>query len=326
MDRRRFLALPVAAGLLTTLATAALAAEPTRRLAFFSWRGPCDSSSSIHDSLLAALGKVGWTEGRNLSVQRHCDIAGENAAPAAARALATSGADVVSVWGAFHVRALQSASVPLPIAAFVDDAVAEGLADEYAKPRGNVTGVCVRHPDWERKSLEYFRKLVPRMKRLAIVGEGPEGSPPGSLMRGVDTAARAAGIETIVRMAAGADLGRLLSELGRDGVRAAYIWTRRSEGSGALVELATQQRIATLTLYPDGVDAGFLMGYMVVNNKADARMAAIIDKILRGTGPALIPWELPDEPVLAVNLKTAKRLGIAVPQDILIPATNVVPE
>ena len=271
-----------------------------------------------------ALRKVGWTEGRNLAVQRHCDIAGEDAAPAAARVLAAAGPELVSVWGAFVVRALQKASIAVPIAAFVDDAVVEGLTDEYRKPKGNVTGVCLRHPDWERKSVEYFQKLVPQMKRLAIVGEGPPGSNPTSLMRGVDAAARAAGIETIVRKAPGSDFGRLFSQMSRDGIRAAYLWTLQVEQSAPLVELATEQRIATLTLYPEGVDAGFLLGYMVVNNKADARMAAIIDKILRGMNPSLIPWELPDEPILAINLKTAKRLGITVPPDILIPASHVV--
>ena len=66
------------------------------------------------------------------------------------------------------------------------------------------------------------------------------------------------------------------------------------------------------------------MAYMVVNGKAEARMAAIIDKILRGTPPAQIPWELPDEPVLAVNLRTAKKLGIGVAPEILIRANQVV--
>lgn len=323
MDRRRFLALPLGAVLLPGPAAAAPAPEPMHRLAFFTWRGSC-GPATIQDSLLAALRKAGWSEGRNLAVQRHCDIAGEDAAPAAARALAASAPELVSVWGAFVVRELQRASIGIPIAAFVDDAVAEGLADEYRKPRGNVTGVCLRHPDWERKSLEYFRKLVPRLKRLAIVGEGPPGSNPTSLMRGVDRAARDAGIETIVRKAPAGDFGRLFSELSRDGIRAAYLWTLKTEESGPLVELATQQRIATLTLYPEGVEAGCLMGYMVVNNKADDRMAAIIDKMLRGMTPALIPWELPDEPVLAINLKTAKRLGIVVPPEILIPANQVV--
>ena len=324
MHRRRFLALPLAAALLPGPGAAATpASEPMRRLAFFTWRGSC-GPETVQDSLLGALRKVGWREGRNLLVQRHCDIAGEDAAPAAARALAAAQPELVSVWGAFVVRALQQASIAIPIAAFVDDAVAEGLADEYRKPRGNATGVCLRHPDWERKSLEYFRKLLPQLKKLAIVGEGPPGSNPTSLMRGVDAAARAAGIETIVRKAPAADFGRLFAELGRDGIRAAYVWTLKTEESGPLVELATQQRIATLTLYPEGVDAGFLMGYMVVNNKAEERMAAVIDKMLRGMSPTLIPWELPDEPVLAINLKTAKRLGIVVPPEILIPANQVV--
>lgn len=274
--------------------------------------------------MLAALRDAGWTEGRNLAVQRYCDVTDENAAPAAARALATSGPELVSVWGAFVVRVLQREAGAIPIAAFVDDAVAEGLADEYRKPKGNVTGVCLRHPDWERKSLEYFRKLAPQLKRLAIVGEGPPGSDPTSLMRGVDAAAREAGIATTIRKASLADFGGLFSELRREGIRAAYLWTRKTVEIGPVAELATRQRIATLTLYPEGVEAGVLMGYMVVNNRAEARMAAIIDKMLRGMATALIPWELPDDPVLAVNLQTAKRLGIPVPPEILIGATRVV--
>ena len=324
MDRRRFLTLPLGAALLPGSAAAATpASEPMRRLAFFTWRGTC-GPESLQDSLLASLRDVGWREGRNLAVHRECAITDEEAAPAAARKLATSGADLVSVWGAFVVRVLQREAGKIPIAAFCDDAVAEGLTDEYRKPKWNVTGVCVRHPEWERKSVEHFRRLVPQLKKLAIVGEGPPGSPPTSLMRGVDAAARAAGIETITVKAPLPDFGRVFAELSRGGVRAAYLWTRKTEEIGPVVELATRQGIASLTLYPEGVEAGVLMGYMVVNNKAEARMAAIIDKLLRGTPPELIPWELPDEPVLAINLPTAKRLGIAVPPDILILANRVV--
>src|SRR5690349_7617001 len=113
MDRRRFLCLPVAAALLPTRANAG-AADGKRRLAFFSWRSTC-GPDSLQESILPALRAAGWTEGHNLSIERHCAFADNDAAPALANALARSGADVAVVWGAFSVGPLRRATTSIPI-------------------------------------------------------------------------------------------------------------------------------------------------------------------------------------------------------------------
>jgi putative ABC transport system substrate-binding protein len=324
MNRRGLLIASLGVAAVPPLARAsAMNPQARHALGFFSWRGTCRESTN-QDSLLLALRQVGWKEGANLRVERQCrEIEQERSTPLA-EALVKSGVEVVSVWGAFDVRNVRKATPSIPIAAFCDDSVAEGLTDDYRKPKGNVTGVCLRHPDWERKALEHFRRLVPQMKKLAIVGEGDPRGTPTSLMRGVDKAAREAGIETVTRIAPLDEFGRIFSELGAAGFRAVYLWTRDTARSGPVVELATRQHIATLFLYPDAVDVGALMSYMVVNSRDEERMAAIIDKILRGTNPPDIPWELPDEPVLGINLQTAKRLGLQVPPEMRIRATKVV--
>ena len=271
------------------------------------------------------LHELGWTDGRTVEIQyRWAEGHAERWAEIAAEFVRLK-VDVIVTGGNAAVAAKQASSAVPIVFALVDDPVGLGLIASLARPGGNVTGLSIQNPDLAGKRVELLREVVPGLRRLAIMAnvELPSAA---SEMREVQTAARTLGLDAAtfpIRRAE--DIAPAFEAL-KGSADALYV-----VGDGLVithrVRINTLALIARLpTIYPvrEYVEVGGLMSYGPNFPDLFRRAADYVDKILRGAKPGEIPVEQPTKFDLAINLTTAKALGLTVPESFLLRADEVI--
>jgi putative ABC transport system substrate-binding protein len=205
------------------------------------------------------------------------------------------------------------------------DPVGGGLVASLARPGGNITGLSVEASDLATKKLELLREIVPRLRRLAIMGN--VGNPEAMLEMGdVEAAARTLGLELApLEIRRPEDIAPAFEALKAQAealyvVQDALVTANRT----AIITLALGARLPTIFASRDHVQAGALMSYGPNFSEMFRRAAEYVDKILRGTKPGDIPVEQPTKFNLAINLTTAKALGITIPASLLARADEVI--
>jgi putative ABC transport system substrate-binding protein len=226
--------------------------------------------------------------------------------------------------------AAQQATRTLPIVfPAASDPVASGLVTSLARPGGNVTGLSVLSPELVGKCLELLKQAVPGVTRVAALwqpgglGERTEKD----MLKRAEVAARALGVRLQVVEARGPDdFDRAFSDMTRARAGALTVLTSNMLiiERRRLVDLAAKTRLPAVYPWREGVDAGGLMSYGP--NLADMfrRAATYVDKILKGAKPADLPVEQPTKFELVINLKTAKALGLTIPQSVLGRADELI--
>jgi putative ABC transport system substrate-binding protein len=265
--------------------------------------------------MVKLLGELGYEQGRNLRVEAVAP-AGMRDLPSAASRLVARQPDVLVADGP-AVMALAAFTQTIPIVCEgVPDPVAGGLARSLARPGGNVTGLSTGTPDTAGIVFGFLKQMRPALKRIAVLHS--EGAPVRVQMRAHAEAAVAAGLEWILApINAIEDAEKALAPLAGQAAWMGPLGHPRLWRP--VLETAHKHRIATVGGYP-----GTLMWYSREFTDAPRRVAAIIDKILKGAKPGDIPFELPDRPVFTLNLTTARAIGVEVPQDVLLRATEVI--
>lgn len=331
--RRALISPLVAMAVLTAalLAPEALVAQGSARLPrvgvlIISKAAPNDTAPS---GLVQGLRELGYVDGRNVAFEwRDASGRPERLAPLAAE-LVQAKVDVIVAGGPGPLAALRAATSTIPIVAVSGgDPVSEGWAKSLARPAGNVTGLTVTYPELGPKRLELVRQTLPAIVRVAIVmapGELP-GQGAGLARQMVD-AARSLGLQPQVLEVRGpADFERVVREA-RDArsqalftVETTFIVVNRDR----LAALAVQQGLPVIGEFTAfGVD-GVLVAYGANLNELWRRSATWVDRILKGTPAGDLPIEQPTKLELTVNLKTARALGMAIPQSLLLRADRVV--
>src|SRR3989441_5896570 len=232
---------------------------------------------------------------------------------------------LMSSWAQAHPKPWPPSTRPGPspfVFAAVSDPVQSGLVTSLARPSGNVTGLSILAPELVGKCLEQLKQAVPGVSRVAVLwqpGAVPERTEK-DMLKGAEVAARALGVRPQFVEARGpADFDRAFSEMTRARARALtvlvstmFIIERRR-----LVDLAAKNRLPAVYLLREVLDAVGLMAYGP--NFADLyrRAATYVDRILKGTKPGDLPVEQPTKFELVINLKTAKALGLTIPQSLL---------
>jgi ABC-type uncharacterized transport system substrate-binding protein len=218
----------------------------------------------------------------------------------------------------------------LPIVVIaIGDPVTSGLVTSLARPGGNVTGSSILDPDLVGKCLEQLKQAVPGVSRVAVlwhpgaVGKRTEED----MLKGAEVAASSLGVRLQFVEARGpADFDRAFSEMTR--ARAGAVTVLSSlmffNERRRLADLAAKNRLPAVYPAKDFVDAGGLMAYGA--NRADLfrRAATYVDKILKGAKPGDLPVEQPTKFELVINLKTAKALGLTIPQSVLVRADHII--
>jgi putative ABC transport system substrate-binding protein len=336
MDRRAFIGTLTGGLLAAPLAAEAQKSEKMARVGVLGV-GPTPSPEELAKSvstnpLWLSMRQLGWVDGQNMVVERRFGESADQLRAGAAD-LVRLKVDVLFVGGAGLAKILQleTKTIPIVVAAAGGDLVAAGLVDSVARPGGNITGLQSFSHDLVPKRLELLKAVVPNLSKVAFLQEDVTLSAVPELRAGYDqqatTAARILGIELhtfIVHRAgefAAAFRGMVKSrDQGLLVMSTPFTFVHRRE----IVDLAAEQRIAAVYEFHLFVEQGGLMSYGVNIPEMSRRGAIYVDKILRGAKPGDLPIEQPTKFEFAINLKTAKALGLIIPPSLLQRADQVI--
>jgi putative tryptophan/tyrosine transport system substrate-binding protein len=324
MMRREFITLlggaaatwPLAAqaqpsGKLTTIGFLGGATEPATR----TWLA----------AFVQRLRELGWIEGRTVAIEvrwaeghfdRFADIAAE---------FIRLKVDVIVTAGPPVFAAKQATSVIPIVFATVADPLGSGLVASLARPGGNVTGLSLTSPDLAGKRLELLREAVAGLRRLAVMANG-DYPPAVRELEEVEAAARPLGIETIpLKIRQAADIAPAFEALqGRADALYVIGESLTAANQVRISTFALAARLPSMHLNRERIETGGLMSYGPNFPGMYRRAADLVDKILRGAKPADIPVEQPTKFDLAINLTTARALGLKVPESFLLRADELI--
>jgi putative tryptophan/tyrosine transport system substrate-binding protein len=284
------------------------------------------AESQWRHALAQRLNELGWIEGRNIAIEyRWAEGRSERAAEIAAEYVRLK-VDLIVTAGTPLIIAAKRATATIPIVfATAGDPVGTGLVESLARPGGNVTGLSVQAADLAGKKIELLREIVPSLRRLAILAD--IDSPAGVVqMNEAVAAARTLGLDTIkIEIRKVDDFAPAFEsiKIGADAISVAngpLMATHRV----LINALALNAGLPTVHGGREHIEAGGLISYAPNFPDLHRRAADLIDKILRGAKPANIPVEQPTKFDLAINLKTAKLLGLTVPPTLLAIADEVI--
>ena len=321
MDRRVFLS--TAAGLIV-VPLAVLAQQAPRRVVRIAVLSPGASETrSVFTAFRTQLRALGYEEGRDVVLEFHFANGVERLAALAQAIAAGNGTDLVLADGRFAAQAMVLASRTIPIVAVTGDPMALGLAVSLAHPGGNVTGIATLSTELAAKQLELLREIVPSARRIGVINV----SMGADAYRALEDRAAALGValrhltfQTPIeaeRVLAPAALGNVDGFVVPPSAPLARLSTtvvRLINAAGKPAVYAERDFIAAggLALYGHDIDDAF------------RRSASIVDRVLKGANPADTPFEQPTRIALVVNLKTAKALGLTIPQSVLLRADEVI--
>jgi len=273
-----------------------------------------------------ALQALGWTEGGNVKFEVRNGNGDDKHLSDVATELVTSAPDAILAASSVVVLALKRHTHEIPIVFVgVSDPVGQGLVASLARPGGNVTGFSNFDFAMATKWLQLLKEIAPAATRVALVFNPGVPSYRGFL-GAAEAAAKSAGIAaTELRLAQAADLGRVAA-LGRKPdiglIVLPNIWANIHRDE--VVRAVARKRLPAIYSQPGFTPLGGLMTY-TIDPIADSRGAAsYVDRILRGAKPGELPVQNPVKYDLSINLKTAKALGLTVPQSLLIQADEVI--
>jgi putative tryptophan/tyrosine transport system substrate-binding protein len=235
--------------------------------------------------------------------------------------------EVIITGGPADTRAAKKATSTIPIVmTFDNDPVGNEFVASLARPGGNVTGLSTLAPELSGKQLELLTEIVPKLSRVAVFGNSTN---PGNalVLREIELAAAALKmkvqkLDLLDRKDIDPAFGTVTKEHNEAVIVAgsAMINSNRSQ----VVDLAVKNRLPAIYYTAEMVEAGGLVAYGVNRNDLARRAATYVDKILRGAKPADLPVEQPTKFELIINLKTAKQIGVTIPQRVLGRADKVI--
>ena len=268
---------------------------------------------------------LGWRPGRNITIEYRYADGKLDRLPALAAELAARPVDVIVARG-LTIGAARAAAATIPIVMAADpDPVASGFVASLAQPGGTITGLSTQALELEGKQLKMLRDMFPSLTRVALLTNA-KSPPKAEQLRETEATARRLEIELQEFAISGPDelrdaFVRIKEALAEAVLFRGTLWFIDAKSIAALVR---ELRMPTIHNLREFADAGALMTYGVNFADLHRRVATYVDKILKGANPAQLPVEQPTKFELVVNLKTAKMLGIEVPQIILAQADEVI--
>ena len=273
------------------------------------------------------LRDLGYEDARNITIDYRYGEGRRDRLPDLSGELVRLKVDVILVSGALAISALQNATKTIPVVmATVEDPVAQGFVASLARPGGNITGLTNLAPELSGKRLELLKETISKVSRVAVLWDP---STPGSAVTFKET--------QVVAPAVSVQLQSLEVRSSNDFEGALRAAT--TERAGALivlqslltnahrqriVDLAANNRLPAMYTQTEYVEVGGLMSYAPSYTDIYRRAATYVDKILKGAKPADLPVEQPKKFELAINLKTAKQIGLTIPPNVLARADRVI--
>lgn len=324
LRRRQLLA--ACAGLLVPGALRAQAQGKVRRIGFLMSETPAGEALRA-GALNAGLRERGYIEGKNLAIEVRTADGNYDRLPALAAELVRANVEVLVAFGSKAAVAAHEATSTLPIVVpSMGDPLGRGLAASFARPGGNVTGSAGLSPELAEKRLELLKQTLPQLARVTV-------------MLNPATISRAAALEVYGPPAKALKLQLALHETRSEKEIAPAFAAIAKAGAGAVLvtsetlfrangrevaELAMRHRLPTIGAGAEFADFGFLLSYGASIAELYRRGAYFVDRILKGAKPADLPIERASRFELVVNLKTARTLGVKIPDRVLARAERVI--
>lgn len=321
--RRQFL---LAASAL--LAAPIVGAQPAGRVYRIGWLTlgkPSPASAYLTEALKEGLRELGYVEGRNYTFEVRSAEGRMERLDAAAAELVSSKVDVIVTNVNATTHAAQRATKTIPIVMTVGtDVVKEGFAASLARPGGNITGLT-----WDvgvdvmAKRFEFLKEAVPRLSRVAVLWDPGQDAP--GFKRAIEEGGKAAGVKLIWPEVAD-DLEPAFAMAVREGAQALLTGggNRMFMARKRVVELAARHKLPDAHYDSAFVDEGGLMSYAPNLPTLFRGAAKFVDRILKGAKAGDLPVEQPMRIDLVINLKTARTLGLTIPQSLLVRADRVI--
>jgi putative ABC transport system substrate-binding protein len=279
-------------------------------------------------AFIQGLRSRGWVEGKNIVFERHPthDL---TSLQQAAKEFVRIKVDVIVLVGGARAAVVQKVTRTIPIVTLTSgDLVASGIVPSLARPAGNITGMQSYAPEMMGKRLQMLKELIPALARVAVLRRGSWS--PGILgvyRQATDDAAKKLGIGVrYVQFEKPDALPGVFAEMVKERDTALLIWDdpRVDQVAPQILDLAVKHRIPTIVDDAQWAKIGALMAYGPKADDLYRQAATYVDRILRGAKPADLPIGQPTTFELICNLKTAKALGLTIPQAILLMADQVI--
>jgi putative ABC transport system substrate-binding protein len=306
-------------------------AQQTGKLFRVGYLDPSTASSSavLVEAFRQELSKLGWIEGKNITIEYRFAEQKSDRLPELAADLVRLKVDLIVTFGGPTPLAAKKATSTIPIVmASSVDPVAEGLIASLARPGGNVTGLSTLAPELNTKRLEILKDAFPKLSRVGIL-LGSRGSLATDLfvkelrpaavalklsVEEIKTQPDAKGLESAFKTARQKQVGAIMVNPGR----------RFAAERKRIVELAGKYRLPAIYFSKEYVDAGGLMSYGVDFDDLFRNAARYVDKILKGAKPADLPVQQATKFEFIINLRAAKQIGLTIPVRVLERANQVI--
>src|SRR6266850_5385857 len=319
----RLIGLAVILTLSLTLAPLAVEGQQASKM----WRiGYLTPAEVPRGSLIEALRELGYVEGQTLRLEVRSAENDLGRLPQLAVALVHAEVDVIVAVSPPAIRAASQATraIPIVMAFWGGEGLLEsGIVASFARPGANVTGVYMLAAELDAKRLALLLEAMPNAKRVAVLNPGL-GWGAFTEVRRVAQAAKIQLHMTNVPSSTGYE--PVFEAMAKERVDALLVpsFPRFYREHQRIIEMTARRRIATMYEFGEVARAGGLMAYGPVRDELNRRAATYVDKILKGAKPADLPVEQPTKFELVINLKTAKALGLAIPQILLQRADEVI--
>ncbi len=272
------------------------------------------------------LQELGYVEGRNIAIERRSAEGKPERLPDLAADLVQLRVDVIVTATTAATQAAQRATTTIPIVfALADEPVELGLVASVAKPGGNITGLTGLIAEITAKRLELLKELSPRVKRVAVLwGPYPFSA---RVLREVESASHALGLTLHeIEVQQPIELDGAFARMAAWRAEALLVLPHPMflAQRTRLAELSAKHRLPSTYHLKEFVEVGGLMSYAPDVADMSRRAAGYVDKILKGAKPSELPVDQPIKFELVINLKTAKALGLTVPQSLLLQADKVI--
>jgi putative tryptophan/tyrosine transport system substrate-binding protein len=281
------------------------------------------------DGFRHGLRELGYAEGENIAIDYRFAEGKLDRLPDLAAELVRLKVDViVAAGGTPAILAAKKATSTIPIVfPTVGDPVALGIVDSLARPGGNITGLTIRTYEFTGKMLELLKEVVPRTKRVAVLGQEANAANARDF-KDLQAVAPALGLQLHQIDVRSADdfesaFSKMTGTVRDTGLflQAAPLFANNGK---RIAELATKHRLPAMSFARELTEAGILTSYGVDRFDLGRRAATYVDKILKGAKPADLPVQQPTKFEFVINLKTAKQIGLTIPPNVLARADRVI--
>jgi len=333
IERRLFVGALASSFLAAPFATNGQPTDKIWRLGYLGMvpAGASPETDRLIEAFLHELRQNGFVEGKNLILERRAIESRYDRIPALVAELIGLRVDVLVIVSNVAARAAKEATTTPIVMPNMTDPVAGGLIYSLARPGGNVTGVTAFDDDLNPKRLELLKAVAPKAVRVAFVlGHQPsriDASQVDELNKNLETAARSLGISLVrVLVSTPHDVESAAVTIARERADAMLIGADSNTMAlrKEIADIAIRQRLPSIVPHRSAGTGGALMSYGpdLTDNFREA--ATYVAKILNGANPADLPVKRPTKPELVINLKTAKAIGLPIPQAVLLRADEVI--